>query len=219
MVRLCLRKLATVPNQIWVESTNQGYLRLVFEQSLNDNLKAQKPNNATLSPKIENGEIARTTHSDSGTVVTMYDIYQDLKAAVTVIPEFWVPKGPEIPRSARNSECLMVARSWLQKCQQQHPECGDDGMNELPTRVLDVSRDPVRLHVPARATKGSWVALSYCWGNDMLLKTMSHNIEAHKMGIAWHSLPKTHQDAVTITRALGLQYLWIDSLCIIQDDG
>lgn len=38
------------------------------------------------------------------------------------------------------------------------------------------------------------------------------------MGIDWDDLPRTFQDAVITTRAIGIQYLWIDSLCIIQDD-
>lgn len=191
----------------------------MLQQRLQDGSNAQTPDDAILSPEADDGEHTRMTDSESGSVAEIYDLYQDLNAIVTGIPELWVPKGPDIPRSAQNSECLKVARTWLQKCQQEHPQCRVHGMQELPKRVLDVSRESVRLHIPTRGTKGSWVALSYCWGSEMLLRTINDNIESHKMGIAWGSLPKSHQDAVTVTRALGLQYLWIDSLCIIQDDG
>lgn len=43
-------------------------------------------------------------------------------------------------------------------------------------------------------------------------------MEACKQRIDWHELPKTFKDAVTTTRSLGLQYIWIDLLYIIQDD-
>lgn len=36
--------------------------------------------------------------------------------------------------------------------------------------------------------------------------------------IPWFELPKTFQEAIALTRKLGVRYLWIDSLCIIQDD-
>ncbi|OAL42890.1 HET-domain-containing protein, partial [Pyrenochaeta sp. DS3sAY3a] len=93
----------------------------------------------------------------------------------------------------------------------------------LPTRVLDVgtpkSGDSVRLIVTAGAC-GYWVALSHCWGEkeNHPLKTTRKNISEHLTRIDMSSLPKTFQDAVVTTRALGFRYLWIDSLCIVQDD-
>jgi hypothetical protein len=51
----------------------------------------------------------------------------------------------------------------------------------------------------------------------MVFKTTLANYEAHKQGIHFSSLPKTMQDAVTITRKLKQHYLWIDAICIIQE--
>ncbi|KAK3938227.1 heterokaryon incompatibility, partial [Diplogelasinospora grovesii] len=62
------------------------------------------------------------------------------------------------------------------------------------------------------------VALSHCWCKHRLLTTRKENISEHCKEIQFASLPETFQDAVTVTRTLGVQYLWIDSLCIIQDD-
>ncbi|PQE29013.1 HET domain-containing protein [Rutstroemia sp. NJR-2017a BBW] len=64
---------------------------------------------------------------------------------------------------------------------------------------------------------GRWVALTYCWGDIPFLQTTSDNIEALRREIDLSSLPQTFQDAVTITRQLGIRYLWIDALCIQQD--
>jgi hypothetical protein len=63
------------------------------------------------------------------------------------------------------------------------------------------------------------VALSYCWGPSAPLKTTTANLEQHRQGIPFDDLPKTLQDAVTVTQGLGIRYLWIDALCIVQGDA
>lgn len=67
------------------------------------------------------------------------------------------------------------------------------------------------------ATSEPYVTLSHCWGNSQPLTLTSANLNKLQTRIAYDSLPRTFQDAVTVTRALGVRYLWIDSLCIIQD--
>lgn len=93
---------------------------------------------------------------------------------------------------------------------------------ELPTRILDVgplNHESVSL-LETNGQRGKFCALSYCWGpaGTQTLINSRDNIKDHLNGIQFSSLPKTFQDAVTITRELGIRYLWIDSLCIIQDD-
>lgn len=67
--------------------------------------------------------------------------------------------------------------------------------------------------------KHPYIALSHCWGKgEGILTTTTSTIEERRREITWSSLPKTFQDAISITRALEIEYLWIDSLCIIQDD-
>jgi hypothetical protein len=95
-----------------------------------------------------------------------------------------------------------------------------EGPPRLPLRVLDVSPSEsrsVRL-LETEGKVGYWACLSHCWGGEQPListkKTLSHRLK----DIPWGNLPKTFQDAVVVARAMGIQYLWIDSLCIIQDD-
>lgn len=61
------------------------------------------------------------------------------------------------------------------------------------------------------------MALSYCWGTGQTLVTTLENSASHMIEIPFQRLPQTIQDAIKITRNLGIRYLWVDALCIIQD--
>lgn len=71
----------------------------------------------------------------------------------------------------------------------------------------------------SKGEKVPYAALSHCWGLAQIIQTSGLSLQSRIRDIPWNSLSKTFQDAVTVTRLLGLQYLWIDSLCIIQDDA
>ena len=62
-----------------------------------------------------------------------------------------------------------------------------------------------------------YVALSHCWGETNTAILKEDTLRTMTGGIDWSQLPKTFQDAIYVTRRLGFRYLWIDSLCIIQD--
>ncbi|KAH8592823.1 heterokaryon incompatibility protein-domain-containing protein, partial [Bisporella sp. PMI_857] len=62
-----------------------------------------------------------------------------------------------------------------------------------------------------------YLTLSHCWGATMPLKLESSSLETHRKAIPLKYLSKTFQDAIYLVRGLGYQYIWIDSLCIIQD--
>jgi hypothetical protein len=91
-----------------------------------------------------------------------------------------------------------------------------------PLSVMDKSFEEMPAWTPftvARdtTTEMQYIALSYCWGTAQHFTTTSANLARMKERIHWDELPQTIKDAVTITRALGIQYLWVDALCIIQD--
>src|ERR1700744_2598321 len=104
----------------------------------------------------------------------------------------------------------------IEDCASKH-RCRSTGDSVLPTRVIEVG-DPgrIRLMVPNGAM-GRYVCLSHCWGGLQPLKTTKENLSSHLHSIPPQSIPKTYQDAIELTRLLGIKYLWIDSLCIIQD--
>lgn len=115
---------------------------------------------------------------------------------------------------------LAWAADQLRRCDQTHTKCSSKGGSELPRRVLDIgqsSRDIVRLYETEREP-GRYACLSYCWGRRPFLRTVTANFDAHLAEIPWDQLPLTHQETIAVVRQLGIRYLWIDSLCIIQDD-
>ena len=90
----------------------------------------------------------------------------------------------------------------------------------MPTRVIDVTR--FEKDVCLRNGNDidgfqAYVALSHCWGTGQTLKLSEENLRPFSEHIPFERLPKTFADAVTVTRVLGIHYLWVDSLCIIQD--
>jgi hypothetical protein len=114
---------------------------------------------------------------------------------------------------------------WLEDCSTEHVGCSFGGQEQLPTRVIDVGlsspgRPKPKLWLP-HGVAARYAALSHCWGppsaSNPGFKTESHNYDKVQAGIAFESLPALFQDAVVATRNLGIQYLWIDSICIIQD--
>jgi hypothetical protein len=76
----------------------------------------------------------------------------------------------------------------------------------------------VQLHISdAAAPVSRYTTLSHCWGKIEIRKLTNANLLDSIKGFNIDELPKTFQDAIAITRRLKVRYLWIDSLCIIQD--
>ncbi|KAK5659360.1 hypothetical protein OQA88_1453 [Cercophora sp. LCS_1] len=123
-----------------------------------------------------------------------------------------------LPSTTLAEDCFTLAKEWLQDCLTSHPLCGTEDPSPLPTRILDVDHSPTsaRLIEPTDE-KAHYIALSHSWGNTQPLTTTLATLPSHKESIPLSSLPQTFHDAVAITRRLGIRYLWIDSLCIIQD--
>jgi hypothetical protein len=113
-----------------------------------------------------------------------------------------------------------VIKYWLRNCKDNHASCIYQP-TLLPTRVLDIgsvkSPPTVRLW-NTNGQSGYYAALSHCWGDIAPLQTLSTTFASHVEGIDMSKLPKTFLDTVMVLRELEVRYLWIDTLCIIQDD-
>lgn len=89
----------------------------------------------------------------------------------------------------------------------------------MPSRLVDVGPDDEHIRLcETKGGRGEYAALSYCWGeNSIQLKATGPTLDKLKSHIPPERLPKTIQDAIKLTRMLGLSYIWIDCLCILQD--
>ncbi|KAH0533005.1 hypothetical protein TsFJ059_001628 [Trichoderma semiorbis] len=99
-------------------------------------------------------------------------------------------------------------------------------VRELPTRLLYLTagtpEPTVRLIDGANASldvNTPYIALSHSWGNTMPIQLIASRLAEFTSGIAFSDLPATFRDAAALTLELGVSYLWIDSLCIIQDSA
>jgi hypothetical protein len=117
-----------------------------------------------------------------------------------------------------SDKSFCMAKSWLEECIMLHRHCSPREVSRLPTRVLDVSKKSIVLYHSQQNERGLYAALSYCWGGNQTTKLTKGTLSNLEHEIPFVALPQTLQDAVAVTRRLNIQYLWIDSLCIIQDD-
>ncbi|KAH6708924.1 heterokaryon incompatibility protein-domain-containing protein [Leptodontidium sp. MPI-SDFR-AT-0119] len=137
-----------------------------------------------------------------------------------------VPRQP-LCASTGDFEAMHLASYWLKRCLQHHSVCdqamrnttkvrpcrllrvrGEDGNEELNLIRLGEDQEDVQ-----------YLALSYSWGPQSAncVRLLISNIDAFCQEIDESTLPLTIRDAVKVTRSLGYQFLWVDSLCIIQD--
>lgn len=113
----------------------------------------------------------------------------------------------------------------MKDCIDSHSVCQNaNSMGDTwhPSRLLDISildaDSKIRLLISDKQfPDGPYVTLSHCWGSIGFPKLLNKNLEDFQAGILVSDLPKTFQDAIQVTRALGMRFLWIDALCIIQD--
>jgi len=142
-----------------------------------------------------------------------------------LIPEDW-----NDPWEAANAPLADIAVAavdrWIAQCAGQHVPCPGNSPNEfVPTRLVAVDGpdpDAVKLLDAGCGTMPAntpYVALSHCWGLTMpdAAKTRLDNVEQHRRTIRLADLSNTFVDAIRFTRRLKIPYIWIDSLCIIQD--
>lgn len=122
-----------------------------------------------------------------------------------------------------------LVKKWLEKCQE-HTACQDHRREassaELPTRLIDVGldRDKSGRYGDPRLVIGileptPYVALSYCWGGKQPLILTTDSLTPFQNRISWKDIPTLFRDCITVCRALNIQYLWIDAVCIVQPES
>jgi len=144
----------------------------------------------------------------------------------SLIPSNWstIPTSTRTSQRSDSAMALATLKSWIAQCIisdcPPNSNCSTLELPELPTRVIDVGLDDdiVKL-VETKGSMAKYICLSHCWGLEQIIMTTKANLADRTRAITWDALSKTFQDAITLTRTLGIKYIWIDSLCIIQDDA
>ncbi len=130
--------------------------------------------------------------------------------------EAWKVSETSIPTK------LSTITSWLSDCISNHERC-KLSVGYLPKRLIFIGSLECPLpkivqttHLSSSDTK--YVALSHCWGPALPIRTLKSNEAMFSKGIPFALIPQTFRDTLRIAEALGIQYVWIDALCIVQDD-
>ncbi|KAH7066385.1 heterokaryon incompatibility protein-domain-containing protein [Paraphoma chrysanthemicola] len=151
-----------------------------------------------------------------------------------VVREDCEHEGAVVSQFPRDRDAAIAqTRFWFQYCVKNHEACrslhitkGAGSKVFRPTRLLhipdDFASEYARLLLHEQSDDDETIAyttLSHCWGGLNNFKLTSETFQ-HMMvtGILFRNLPRTYRDAVSITKYLGINYVWIDSLCIVQDD-
>lgn len=123
-----------------------------------------------------------------------------------------------------STSTLENAFRWYSSCRDHHERCKCLRRQPTwyPTRLIDIGVDdsPLwRLHLVSKSeeTDLPYLTLSYRWGQNPHLKLLSSTFEEFCKGKLIQDLPRTFRDTVVVARKFGIRYIWIDSLCIIQD--
>lgn len=106
----------------------------------------------------------------------------------------------------------------MSTCSESHEPCKSNDEGTLPTRLISINSESPQLVLTSDLSKKPrYATLSHSWGSDEVIKLTSGNLDLFLEAIPIEKLPKTFKEAFEIARALELGYIWIDTLCIIQN--
>jgi hypothetical protein len=125
--------------------------------------------------------------------------------------------------STLSTSSWQLAEKWLNQCRENHHRCAIQTQEFwVPSRLIDIGSsseiESPRLRVfPDHKGTAPYVTLSHCWGSLDMFKLKTANIESLTTSISLKMLPRSFKDAIFIAKRFGFGFLWIDSLCIMQD--
>jgi hypothetical protein len=172
---------------------------------------------------------ARLTPKDVPNGYSNYELWVNGRAeslsAFTEADDIAAPfiKTRPMQNKVNTDSAFKQAQAWIRDCAY-HEHCPEPAFVQLPTRVIEVSPDGCpdtpRLWSSTghgHSETGSYTALSYCWGENQPGATTLKSLPARLKRIKIEELSQTIRDAIYCTKRLGIKYLWVDALCIVQD--
>ncbi|KAI1321908.1 heterokaryon incompatibility protein-domain-containing protein [Xylariaceae sp. FL0255] len=158
-----------------------------------------------------------------------YPSSMDLTCGMSATPLRYLLKAPReiehlirhvsIEPNTESESCFNQGRDWLKTCLETH-SCHPKSSDFTPTRLLEISTDEETLRLlegTAVPQDVKYTTLSHCWGQKTPFQLTKDTIGAMSNATSTQSLNKTFRDAVKVTLKLGMNHIWIDCLCIIQD--
>ncbi|KAI0846301.1 heterokaryon incompatibility protein-domain-containing protein [Daldinia vernicosa] len=156
------------------------------------------------------------------------ELKEDMEYLLTVrFNEVISVKPPHKIGRRSTAEAVELWQHWYRTCLESHTKCrtrGEDDAAFTPDRLIEVRRDndgsacKWRLVCYDHVGTVPYLTLSHCWGSSNHLCLTKRDYSGFLEFSVDSRLPKTYRDAFQITMSLGFQFIWIDSLCIIQDD-
>ncbi|KIW21823.1 uncharacterized protein PV07_12753 [Cladophialophora immunda] len=150
----------------------------------------------------------------------------ECEGAFKILPESALSRTPvklKLEDDTSSEPCKSQIRTWLSRCTHGHSLCNEDWRTttQYSMRLLNVSDTNIRLEEFGPGTgPNKYVTLSHCWNNSSersLSQLKTSNLTDLRRGFAESSLPGNFRHAIAVARSIGINYLWIDALCIIQD--
>ncbi|OBS25151.1 hypothetical protein FPOA_05686 [Fusarium poae] len=125
--------------------------------------------------------------------------------------------------STGSASAMIMAKTWHRICRENHAECQEafdkrPRKDIMPRRLLQVGTSQTEPRIVHSPNNVPYCALSYCWGAKDFFITKRDNLAQNMTGIPMKSFPAIMQDAISVVRSLEYEYIWIDALCIVQDD-
>ncbi|KAI0414845.1 heterokaryon incompatibility protein-domain-containing protein [Xylaria grammica] len=127
-----------------------------------------------------------------------------------------------------SEDMMSTVRSWIERCDSTYinEECGTTSARTscvppMPTRVIDLGDGesaPARLVLTRGRLRQPYVALIHRWGDFNGVMTTTKSLRDFETRLPIEKLPRAFQDIFLLLKRLGLRYVWVDIICIVQDD-
>ncbi|KAH7129868.1 heterokaryon incompatibility protein-domain-containing protein [Dactylonectria estremocensis] len=164
-------------------------------------------------------------HVNSDRPIPELESGNEIKTLIQLFPE--AETAPfanhgEIHGNTNSDTSKAIVTDWPDRCVKTQKTCTLplNNAKTLPSRVIDFSSGAPRLLVVQDDTPFlPYATMSHCWGSHMPLRLLSSNIADLQVEIPVTQLSRSFRDVIQVARWLGLSYIWIDSLCIVQDSA